>query len=74
MLDVNFSNHFTIYVSHIIMLYTLTLHSAVYQLHLNKAVKMLKNVYVHILYIAKELKGDIPKILRLSSSEIWYYD
>lgn len=56
------------------MLYTLTLHSAVYQLHLNKAVKMLKNVYVHILYIAKELKGDIPKILRLSSSEIWYYD
>ena len=47
-------NHFMLYVTHIIMLYTLNLHSAVCQLYLNKTTKKRKCDEFHFLSASSE--------------------
>ena len=58
MMDVHYiycGHHFMMYVSQIIMLYTLNLYSVVFQLYLNKTGRKKRNRAIHVTYFFLKL-------------------
>ena len=55
-------NHFIIYVSQVIMLHTLNLHSAICQLYLNKTERKKITLFLQIFRVKKDRKNHLNQL------------